>query len=275
MPESEEEKAARLKKEKKAAKGREADPDLIPPKKEVTPASSEGRGNFVTHIIAKHGSAESAIGALGDEAVGYRQRHADDVQLIERLQARIEAAPEVPDGGRIITDAEAKEFDELKKFGTSVEVKKKIDDGVAASTKVAEREAADGIAAVAKIANGGEGWNAKALTELAKKYDLTLSVEERKIDGELKKIAMVTPKGESKAVELESYVDDKLKLWKPALEASEEGDDKGEETITPTVKQGQGQGSSKNRSSPTAAVLGAQRQRYQLPSERKKAAETK
>lgn len=272
MPETAEEKAKRLKKEAKAAaKLREADPDLAAPEREVVPASSEGRGNFVTHIIARHGTPEAAIGALGDENVGYRDRHKKDFDLIERLQNRIKEQPEIPEGGRIIDEAEAKEFDELKKFGTSVEVKKKIDDGMAAALKATEREAQDGIAAVAKVA----GLNAKALTELAKKYDLVLTVEEKKVDGELKKIAMVTPKGENKAVELESYVDDKLKLWKPALEASEEGnDDEGTETFTPTIKQGQGQGSSKNRNSPTAQVSAIQAKRYLTPSERVKAATT-
>jgi hypothetical protein len=267
MPETEAEKAERLKKEKKAAKKRSDDPDLTPPATEVVPASSEGRGNFITHMIAKHGSADAALGALGDENVGYRQRHKNDLELIERLQGRIKDQPEIPEGGRIIDETEAKEFDELKKLGTSVEVKKKLDDGAAATAKVTEREAADGIAAVAGIA----GYNATALTELAKKYDLTLSVEERKIDGELKKIAMVLPKGETKTIELESYVDDKLKFFKPALEASE-GDVEGEETITPIVKQGQGQGSSKNRTSPTATVTAIQKSRYPLPSERNKAA---
>lgn len=275
MAETAEEKAERIKKEKRAAKNREADPDLAEPV-EVKPAAPEGRGNFLTHIISKYGTAELAISALGDENVGYRERHKTDVELIQRLQNRIKEAPEVAEGGRILTEAETKEFDELKKFGTSVEVKKKIEDGTAALAKVAEREAADGISAVAKIANNGEGWNSEALTELAKKYDLTLTVEERKVNGELTKIAMVTPKGETKAVELEEYVEKNLKLWKPALEASEEGeDDKGEEVFTPTIKQGREQGSSKNRNSPTATVLGAQKQRYQLPSERKKAAETK
>lgn len=262
-------------KKDKKKKGAEADPDLQPVNREVEPASAEGRGNFVTHIIAKHGTPESAISALGDENVGYRQRHAKDLELIERLQNRIKDAPEVPEGSRVLSEADAKEFDVYKALGTSVEVKKKIDDGVAAAGKVAERDAGDAIAAIAKLANNGEGWNSKALTELVKKYDLTLSVEKRKIDGEMKEIAMVTPKGENKAIELESYVDDKLSFFKPALEASEgdDGEEK-EEHVTPTVKQGQGQGSSKNRTSPTATVLGQQKQRYPLPSERRKAAET-
>jgi hypothetical protein len=266
-------------KDKKKKKGKQDDPDLTPPEREVSPAPSEGRGNFVTHIIAKHGSAEAAIGALGDDNVGYRRRHDEDVKLIERLQKRVQEAPEVEEGGRILTEAEVKEFDAYKALGTSVEVKKKIDDGVAAAGKVAEREATDNIAAVAAIANDGQGWNAKALTELAKKYDLTLSIEERKVDGEKVKVAMVTPKGESKAVELESYVDEKLNFFKPALEAGS-GDDEGSDEdrpITPTVKQDRAQGaSSKNRNSPTATVLGAQKQRYPLPSERRKAnSETK
>lgn len=268
MPETEEEKAARIKKEKKAAAKKAAvDPDLAPPEREVKPASSEGRGNFVTHIIARHGTAEAAIGALGDENVGYRERHSKDMELIDRLQNRIKDQPEIPEGGLVLDEAEAKEFTELKKFGTSVEVKKKIEDGVAAALKVTEREAVDGIAAVAAVL----GWNDKALTELAKKYDLVLSIEEKKFDGELKKIAMVTPKGENKAIELESYVDTKLSFFKPALEASA-ADDEGDEAVIPIVKQGQGQGSSKNRSSPTATVLGTQKQRYPLPSERNKAA---
>lgn len=272
MPETAEEKAARIKAEKKAARARETDPDLEPPAP-IAPAPSEGRGNFVTHIIAKYGTPESAIGALGDENVGYRRRHEEDLKLIERLQGRVKDAPEVPEGGKLLNAAETKEFEELKKFGTSVEVKKKIDDGVAALGKVAERDAADGIAAVAKVANSGTGWNSKALTELAKKYDLVLSVEERKIDGEMKKIAMVLPKGETKAIELESYVDEKLSFFKPALEASEETDDEGGEVqLVPTVKQTKGQGSSKDRNNPTATVQALQSKRYLLPSERKKAA---
>jgi hypothetical protein len=261
--------------DKKKKKKGENDPDLQAPSREVEPASAEGRGNFVTHIIAKHGTPESAISALGDENVGYRQRHAKDVELIERLQNRIKDTPEVPEGSRVISDAEVKEFDAYKALGTSVEVKKKIDDGIAAAGKVAEREAVDSIAAIAKLANNGEGWNSKALTELVKKYDLTLAVEKRKIDGEMKEIAMVTPKGENKAVELEVYVDDKLSFFRPALEASEEAsdDESDERTVTPTVKQDKGQGSSKNnRNSPTAQVSALQAKRYPLPSERKKAA---
>lgn len=261
--------------DKKKKKKGETDPDLERPSREVEPASAEGRGNFVTHIIAKHGTPESAISALGDENVGYRQRHVKDVELIERLQNRIKETPEVPEGSRILSEADAKEFDAYKALGTSVEVKKKIDDGVAAASKVAEREATDSIVAVAKLANNGEGWNSKALTELVKKYDLTLTIEKRKIDGEMKEIAMVTPKGESKAVELEVYVDDKLSFFRPALEASEEADDDtgDERTIIPVAKQDKGQGSSKNnRTSPTAQVSAIQAKRYPLPSERKKTA---
>jgi len=244
-----------------ADKDKGNDPDLEAPKS-FKPAAPDGRGNFVQHMIAKHGTPERVIEVLGDENVGYRERHNEDQQLVTRLQERLKGAPKVATGAKVLTPEEAKDYEAYLALGKPADLKKVVEDGATATkelTGIREREQID-------IAAKSAGYNSALLSDIVRDKKLKLTLVERTVEGEKKKVAMVQPEGSTDApVELTLYVDEKLLIYKPALEASEGS---GAEEITKFPKQEGGRQGSSGRLTAKDTVNTYAKSKYSVPGQK-------
>lgn len=254
MPESAEEKAARLERELETERGRSR-----------SAPTEQGRTDARKVLNRHRGRAEEALAAVIDENKELRT---------ERRELRDKVKKYETPGSVVLSADDAKEYEALKALGKAADVKKSLEKVASLETKVAEhdrRKVADEAAPLA-------GYNAEALRELITDKRLEISFRDEVKDGKTVRVPLVKPTGaeheKTAPVPLVDYAKQSLAAYLPALTAkpSTSGTPNagaaGGKTGTPFVEQSSGSSTAPTGDKPRAPATGHQ---YMTPSQRAKA----
>jgi len=168
---------------------------------------------------AETGDFANQLKARNEDATGFaRDLHRELQEAREQLAA---ANARVPEGGAVLTPAQAKAWEAYSKFGKPDDLAKVLESGKEAAAKAAQLERSQQLRDVAEVA----GFTPSVLNRLA--GDLAFEVKEEAVLGKPKKVAYVVPKEgeEGQPVKLDDYAKqhwgDFLPSLKPAGQAQQ------------------------------------------------------
>lgn len=170
---------------------------------------------IVAAMIARHGSAETALGVLAGENRDYRARHRRDQESLAAVKAPVE-------GSVVLTPEQAKDWEAYQKLGKPADVTATVAKVTEVEGKLKEREVQDLMTEVA----GRVGYKPSVLSDRVKADNLhveqrDVQVSDGKGGNKVEKLPYVRPadKADATPVLLTEYATKNWVDYLPSLKA--------------------------------------------------------
>lgn len=167
----------------------------------------------VSRLLAKEGDRRAITKLLRDN---FRQR--EELRKAKDQIAELEKRADVPEGGKILTADEAKQWAAYTELGKPEELKAAKDKKGELEAELAKRDLESTIAQAAEAA----GFKTDVLKKLPGASDLKFEVRTEKVDGQDQQVPYVTPRKDgASAQKLSEYAEAEWKDFLPSLQAED------------------------------------------------------